>query len=159
MTMFIKVENEVPTGHAVVEDNLKVLFPEHNFPAIWTPVAAQALGFGIYEFTQVPEAPRFKKAIEVPPSRAPNGIYYQAWQIVDMTSEEQAAATEERAEQVRMHRNFKLMQCDWTQLQDAPLNEQQKASWVAYRQQLREVPTQQDFPWDVSWPDAPAGAH
>jgi hypothetical protein len=48
-----------------------------------------------------------------------------------------------------------LSECDWTQLFDAPLTQQQKDAWASYRQELRDV-TEQENPHDIAWPDAPA---
>lgn len=36
-------------------------------------------------------------------------------------------------------RNALLQGCDWTQLPDVALTEQQKAAWAVYRQQLRDM--------------------
>lgn len=37
-------------------------------------------------------------------------------------------------------RNYKLLECDWTQLPNAPLTPEQVAAWVQYRQELRDLP-------------------
>lgn len=155
MTMFIKIENGIPVGHAVVEDNIRALFPDRTLPNLWTPQAAAEIGFGMYEFTQIPVVPNLKKVIEVTPTLRDNGIYYQTWQVVDMTEEEKVVATEQQKDRVRMERNFKLMNCDWTQLADAPLSVEQKLGWTTYRQQLRDITTQSGFPWDITWPIPP----
>lgn len=56
---------------------------------------------------------------------------------------------------VRIERNCLLAQSDWTQLADAPLTQEQKTAWVAYRQALRDVPTSFSTPEEVVWPTAP----
>lgn len=39
---------------------------------------------------------------------------------------------------------------------DAPASVQEKAAlWVEYRQKLRDLPTQADFPFNVEWPEPP----
>ena len=43
--------------------------------------------------------------------------------------------------QVRNQRDQLLAQSDWTQMADSPLSAEQKAAWAAYRQQLRDLPT------------------
>jgi hypothetical protein len=53
---------------------------------------------------------------------------------------------------VKLHRNALLAASDWTQTADAPVD---KPSWAAYRQQLRDITTQQDYPWSVVWPNQP----
>ena len=37
-------------------------------------------------------------------------------------------------------RNYKLSQCDWTQLPNAPLTAEQVTLWAEYRQDLRDLP-------------------
>ena len=58
----------------------------------------------------------------------------------------------EQASAVRQSRSDKLADCDWTQVADAPVD---KAVWATYRQALRDITTQDGFPWTVTWPDAP----
>lgn len=60
---------------------------------------------------------------------------------------------EEQAAQVRAQRDILLNQSDWTQLPDVP--QELKTSWAEYRQQLRDVPQQVGFPFDVKWPIKP----
>ena len=58
----------------------------------------------------------------------------------------------EQAKNVRATRDAKLAECDWTQVADAPVD---KAVWATYRQALRDITTQEGFPWTVEWPVAP----
>jgi hypothetical protein len=58
----------------------------------------------------------------------------------------------ERAVGVRQIRVEKLQECDWTQLADSPVN---KETWATYRQSLRDVPSQEGFPWTITWPTQP----
>lgn len=155
MTMFIKIENGTPVGNAVVEDNIRALFTDRTLPSLWTPRVVAEIGFGMYEFTQIPDVPNLKKAIELTPTLRDNGVYYQTWQVVDMTEEEKVVATEEQKNIVRAQRNFKLVSSDWTQLPDVQLSEEQKIGWTTYRQQLRDITTQSGFPWDITWPIPP----
>lgn len=41
---------------------------------------------------------------------------------------------------VRQDRFYKLCECDWTQMPDAPLTDAKKAEWATYRQALRDLP-------------------
>lgn len=61
----------------------------------------------------------------------------------------------EQGKAIRTDRNKRLADCDWTQLPDAPLNQEQKLAWVNYREELRNVPQQEGFPWTVIWPEQP----
>ncbi len=69
---------------------------------------------------------------------------------------EQAAWTtgknDRQAAAVRADRNARLAATDWTQITDSTAD---KAAWAAYRQALRDVPSQAGFPQSVTWPQEP----
>lgn len=155
MTMFIKLESGRPVGFAVTEDNLRQLFPDHTFPRIFTPKDVAPLGFGMYEWTQVPEPGFPMRPLEITPTLREDGIYYQTWTVVEMSDEEKAAATEAQSTKVKNERNLLLYRCDWTQLADSPLTDAERAAWASYRQTLRDLPQQAGFPWSVEWPVQP----
>ena len=76
--------------------------------------------------------------------------------FVDYVSPEEEAANllAEQAAAMRGTRNQLLTSCDWTQVEDAPIN---KAAWAAYRQALRDITTHENFPnlEEADWPVAP----
>ena len=53
------------------------------------------------------------------------------------------------ANTVRLRRNELLAASDWTQFADSPLDEEEKASWRAYRQYLRDITKDESFPYVV----------
>jgi hypothetical protein len=57
------------------------------------------------------------------------------------------------AMQIRIKRNKLLAACDWTQVNDVPAATSQK--WSTYRQELRDITKQQNFPVNVVFPVAP----
>ena len=59
----------------------------------------------------------------------------------------------EQSDSIRADRNARLAACDWTQVADAPVD---KTVWAVYRQELRDITKQADFPWQVTWPNPPA---
>jgi len=86
--------------------------------------------------------------------------------------EERAAAYDLDFTQVRIERNSRLAGCDWTQLSDATFGnhhvwdgEQEKyvetddpitvEEWVAYRQELRDLPGSFTKVSEVVWPTPP----
>lgn len=64
--------------------------------------------------------------------------------------------TEEIAAQVRAKRDALLAETDFLMMPDYPLGEKDAAELKAYRQELRDVPTQDGFPTEITWPDFPA---
>lgn len=53
---------------------------------------------------------------------------------------------------VRSVRDELLTFSDWTQMSDSPLDESTKASWATYRTELRDIPLQEGFPLNITWP-------
>lgn len=64
--------------------------------------------------------------------------------------------TEEIAAQVRAKRDALLAETDFLMMPDYPLGEEDSVALRTYRQVLRDVPTQEGFPTEVTWPDLPA---
>ena len=56
---------------------------------------------------------------------------------------------------VRMYRNELLSRCDWTQIGDVPFTAEEKNTWTAYRQALRDLPQEFGSPDDVVFPEQP----
>lgn len=48
-----------------------------------------------------------------------------------------------------------LAESDWSMLPDVILTKQQKADWIEYRRQLREIKLQSGFPDEIVWPKRP----
>lgn len=60
------------------------------------------------------------------------------------------------ADQVRTQRDKLLAETDWTQVLDAPIDAVTREAYRAYRQALRDIPEQPEFPGEVVWPELPA---
>lgn len=73
--------------------------------------------------------------------------------ILIQTEPEKPSASEQ-ARLIRTIRNKKLQESDWTQSNDSPLNAEEKKAWADYRQALRNLPEQINFP-DVIFPVNP----
>ena len=54
--------------------------------------------------------------------------------------------------------NKLLAGSDWSQAPDSALSDAQRAAWRAYRQALRDLPGQADFPASIAWPEPPVGS-
>ena len=59
----------------------------------------------------------------------------------------------EAAKRVRNERNQKLADSDWTQIADSSAN---TTSWATYRQALRDLPTTDGWPYNITWPTEPS---
>jgi hypothetical protein len=86
--------------------------------------------------------------------------------IVPYTAEEEAAWAAEvaayeaqkdirQAESVRDSRDTLLAECDWVAIKAFETGTPVSAQWAAYRQALRDITTQEGFPWTITWPVKP----
>nr|DAN95234.1 MAG TPA: tail assembly chaperone protein [Caudoviricetes sp.] len=72
---------------------------------------------------------------------------YEKW-----LEEAKKIAYNEAATQVRIKRDKLLADTDWTQMNDTALSEEKKEKYKKYRKDLRDVPQQKDFPYNVVFP-------
>ena len=156
------------TGAVMYEGEFRKLFPNTSMPQQLTESlindfgadvvfeGPQASGGTVYQYSQ-------RDGVE-----QVNGKWYTKYVLgpvfadttvdgVTTTAAEHEAAYKavkdaEQASAVRKSRGDKLAESDWTQVADAPVD---KAVWATYRQALRDITTQEGFPWSVTWPDAP----
>lgn len=63
------------------------------------------------------------------------------------------AYTNKVSSDVRSERDSKLAATDYRMVADAPWN---TTAWATYRQQLRDLPSQDGFPHSVVWPTQPS---
>ena len=61
----------------------------------------------------------------------------------------------EQAKSVRTSRDALLAECDWVAVKAFETGSSVSAQWATYRQALRDIPDQADFPITVTWPDKP----
>ncbi len=137
----IQDDQVVEIGH------YKKLFPATSFPTTGPDTsfmeANSALGVTIWK----PHDKTTQKLIPVEPYIEDNQVFTVA--VADKTEEDIAQDNLNTANEVRAKRNQLLVQSDWTQVADAPVD---KAAWATYRQELRNITIQQNFPLDVIWP-------
>lgn len=79
-----------------------------------------------------------------------DGVWTQTWILVEHTPED----IEREWLIIRLQRNQRLSECDWTQLIDSPLTNTETAQWGSYRQALRDI-TAQSNPFNIVWPVSP----
>lgn len=148
--MYVKVRNGVAENYSIGQlrkDNPNVSFPKN----ITNDELAR---WDVYP-VQPQNPPLFDRAtqdcVRVSPTLQ-NGVWVETWLITNVSSEETVRRTEEMSIQVRSQRDRLLIETDWTQVLDAPVD---RAAWANYRDELRNVPQQPGFPWDVQWPNKP----
>jgi hypothetical protein len=83
-----------------------------------------------------------------------NNVVFQYEKTRPKTEHELYIEKEAIWNRVRAKRNQELLNCDWTQLEDAPFTPEKKQEWKIYRQGLRDI-TLQENPFDLIWPSKP----
>ena len=74
---------------------------------------------------------------------------------VDMTDADKTKRTNDAIAVLRETRNKLLVNSDWTQATDTALSDGDKAKFVEYRKELRDLPANTSDPLNITWPDAP----
>lgn len=139
------------TGQVMTDSEFRSSHPDTSFPPQLTAELLDS--FGADPVLNGPQAQptryqvSFRDGVE-----EVNGQWFTKFSVADMDADAIASLDARQADSVRAERNRKLTASDWTQVEDAPVD---KAAWAAYRQGLRDVPSQEGFPWDVTWPVEP----
>lgn len=148
--MYIKLNNGQIETYPYSIGQLRKDNPNTSFPKnIPDNVLAT---FGVYPVQDTPQPPSdyTKNVIESTPAN--QGGWKRTWTVVNATAAEIQERTDSQAANVRAERDQKLVDTDWTQVADAPVN---KTAWATYRQALRDISKQSGFPWNITWPAKP----
>lgn len=143
--MFVKLTNGKPVKYTMGElrrDNPNTSFPKH--------ISDETLAsYDVYRVTEVAAPKVDNKAYRLTQGvENVDGVWTQTWKAMKLP-EDQATTN------MRAHRDTLLSRSDWTQVADAPVD---AAVWATYRQALRDITTNANFPWldDADWPVKPA---
>jgi hypothetical protein len=134
--------------------DLKRDYPNTSFPSNPSPQLLAEFGMVTVVVTGQPEHDYTKNCTEATPEYV-DGQWQQVWVVTVATDEEIAARAEAKSEEARVERGRLLSESDWTQLDDSPITNAKKLAWAQYRQSLRDLPQQPDFPWEIQWPEKP----
>lgn len=159
--MFAKVKNGVCLQFPYTDADLKLDNPYTKYPANFDlaavfPTTEQATVHGCslvsVVFGDKPQInPSTQRVVEQLPALV-GGVWTVQWTAADLSEQEVSDAAAGEASRARAKRNNLLAESDWTQTADAPVD---KTAWAAYRQALRDITAQAQFPWTITWPDAP----
>lgn len=147
---YARLENNVVVEYPVYPGDIELRYPNTSFTE---PFVAPE-GYVLVLDTPRPEVD-YTKNVNLGTPQDIEGQWQSVWIITDATPDQIAFRTEQKALTVRGERNYRLAACDWTQLNDSPLDSHAKLLWAEYREELRAVPQQSGFPWNVTWPVAP----
>ena len=140
------------TGEIKSQGEVRSMYPNTSFPSQWTPALVEELGLDPVFESPTPTTTRYQTAFKDGVEQDAQGRWLWKWSISEMDDDAKAAKDAEAAKSVRADRDKRLADCDWTQLSDSQVD---KAVWATYRQELRDVPAQTGFPYDITWPVKP----
>lgn len=150
--MYVKANNGVVEKYPYTTTDLTQENPNVSFPSV---LSAEILAnFNVFQVIEQekPDTDNLFYTVKRHLPEMVNGEWVLLWDVIQKTQEQLDEEAEIEAEAIRSSRNKKLSLSDWTQVDDAPVD---KAAWAAYRQGLRDLPSQAGFPWDVTWPVEP----
>lgn len=142
--------------YALIKDNRVAAFPytidqlkaDHANVSFPNPINQNILSlYGMEPVVEyeIPEVDSLTQSFSWGQPELRDGRWHQTWQV-------QQLSTEVASERVRDRRNQLLVASDWTQVADAPVN---REAWAEYRAELRDLPNQAGFPFQVAWPAPP----
>lgn len=152
--MHALIENGSVKQYPYTTGDLKRVNPQTSFPSQISDELLLEYGIHRVFFATQPVVTATQVLEEgTPVFSTEDQRWTQIFTVRDMTTEEVQQRDATEAAQVRADRNTRIAATDWTQGKDIPDNI--SSAWAAYRQALRDVPSQAGFPWTVQWPTQP----
>lgn len=138
----MKITNNQPKAYSVEQlfrDN-----PNTSFPATPSLVLLEEWEVYPYVVLDYPTCDTTTQTIIALGIEQVDGVWTQGWAV-------QPLPIADAGRNVRAHRNNLLSETDWMALSDNTITPE----WAAYRQALRDVSLQVNFPYSVIWPNKP----
>jgi len=142
--MYVRIENDAVAEFPYLLGQLKQDNPNTSFPA--SIPEATLNSYGVHTVTETTKPTCDYATHEVVENNPvlTDGVWTQSWSV-------NARPTDVASEYVRNERNQRLADTDHHALSDQTLTTEMSA----YRQALRDVPSQSGFPLNVTWPTKP----
>ena len=149
--LLIKATNDTVQQYPYSVGLLRKDNPNTSFPKQVS--AADMAAFNVYPVTETfPTVGDGQHLVKVWTPTLVDGAWVLAHEAVDLTSEDIAEATAVLASNAREQRDGLLAATDWTAMSDAPT---QATEMTTYRQSLRDITSQSEWPTTITWPTAP----
>ncbi len=156
------------SGELKTQGEIRKLNPNVSLPKVWNSNVYEALGIDpVLETPKPATTGDYKSVVRDGAEQDAKDTWVQKWVERDMFSDTtedgvtttkaehetayQAELDAAAATTARTTRDSKLAESDWMGLSDVTMS----ADWTTYRQALRDVPAQESFPNDITWPTEP----
>lgn len=152
--MYALIQNDSVFKYPYSVTDARIDNPNVSFPSNPSDETMEDFGVVRVYVSAQPEVTNEQILIEgIPVYSNADQRWIQIWSVRDKTAEEIKVDFNAKATEIREARNLLLSNSDWTQLADSSADKQ---SWAVYRQSLRDITSQNNFPWEVTWPAQPA---
>lgn len=143
----INLENK---QYPIAIEDIRKLNPNISYPDLFNYIPE---GYALVETSVFPEYDSNTHSVKEGSPICKDGKWKQTWITTELTDKEKTIKLEAIKRQIINARNALLNLSDWTQLSDVSLSNIN--AWNTYRQQLRDITKQSDFPYNVVWPKSP----
>ena len=140
--MYLKITNGEPVAYSI--EQLRRDNPSTSFPK--APNNELLAEWGVYPYT-VQERPTIDELTQMMTAKELeqiDGVWVKGWVVSNRPIKEAEVS-------VRAKRTALLKETDWLALNDVSMNWE----WATYRQALRDITKQSEFPYNVIWPAKP----
>ena len=161
MAIYAKVDNGVVTEYPLFEGDLQRRLPQYAYPLDSNRASngfSAPPGYAeVIDTDQTFDTDNYRYE-ETTPTIAGDRICRRHYNEIPFTQEERDHVTYLVSNREREKRNEILRKTDIYAFADRWQNytDQEKQSWLIYRQALRDVTLQQGFPYSIQWPVAPS---
>lgn len=139
------------TGQVVFESEFRSLFPDTSFPQQLTEDLLNDFGADVVFNGPQPQATRYQIVRADGVEQDDEGRWLTKHVAVDVGADMVETINIAQAQSVRAARDALLAETDWRFRSDMTPSQ----AWKDYCQALRDVPSQEGFPWDIQWPEKP----
>ena len=153
------------TGQVITDSQLRSLHPNTSFPQVLTPEILESFGVDpILEGPQATTTPPYEISVRQGIEEI-NGKWFTKYVVgpIFTDTEDKTAAEQEAeyktginnkaAENVRTQRDKLLQETDWVVIKAKETGTNLSAEFKTYRQELRDITEQEQFPHNVIWPE------
>ena len=149
--MFVKINNGQIEKYPYAMSDLRKDYPNVSFA---NNISAEDLAlYGVYNVV-IANDPEYNSRTQRLVTQQPtliNGVWTVTQSVIEKTEDQLVTETNRKSVEVREQRDRLLLETDWRFRSD--MNPSQE--WIDYCQVLRDIPQQEGFPWDVTFPTKP----
>ena len=153
--MHVKITNGSVDTYPYNVGQLRRDNPNTSFPKQVPDEMLESYGIYTVVYTDMPSIDDRTQKVEQDATQSlVDGAWTIGWTTSSKTAEETQAWDDSMASSNRGKRDSLLIQSDWTQVADAPVD---ATVWATYRQALRDITDHSNWPnlADADWPTKP----